>query len=36
MIVHERIKRFEEMSMGMFVHFGLYSLVGRGEFADAC
>ena len=31
MIIYDRIKKFEELSMGMFVHFGLYSLMGRGE-----
>ena len=26
-----RIKQFEEMKLGMFVHFGLYSNIGMGE-----
>ena len=25
------IKRFEQLGFGMFVHFGIYSLLGRGE-----
>ena len=33
MIIKEYIKRFEEMGLGMFVHFGLYSLHGKGEWA---
>ena len=26
-----RIARFEQLAFGMFVHFGLYSILGRGE-----
>jgi len=26
-----RIERFERMAYGMFIHWGLYSLLGRGE-----
>jgi alpha-L-fucosidase len=26
-----RIERFEKMGFGMFIHFGLYSLMGKGE-----
>ncbi|NLK07565.1 MAG: alpha-L-fucosidase [Firmicutes bacterium] len=26
-----RIKRFEELAYGMFIHWGLYSLLGKGE-----
>ena len=29
----ERIERFEKMGFGMFVHFGLYSVLGKGEWA---
>ena len=31
MIVKEYIKKFEKLGMGMFVHFGLYSVLGEGE-----
>ncbi len=27
----ERIEKFKQMKLGMFVHFGLYSIVGNGE-----
>ena len=33
MIIEQRIKDFEAMEFGMFVHFGLYSILGRGEWA---
>lgn len=33
MIVKEYIKKFEELGFGMFVHFGLYSILGKGEWA---
>lgn len=33
MIVKEYVKTFETYGLGMFVHFGLYSLIGRGEWA---
>ena len=33
MIVKEYIKRFEKLGFGMFVHFGLYSVHGKGEWA---
>ena len=33
MIIEERIKQFEQLSFGMFVHFGLYSVHGKGEWA---
>lgn len=33
MIVKEYIKRFEKLGLGMFVHFGLYSVHGKGEWA---
>ena len=28
---YEYIKNFQEMGFGMFVHFGLYSIAGKGE-----
>ncbi len=31
MIIEKRIKEFEKLGFGMFVHFGLYSIVGKGE-----
>ena len=31
MIVKQYIKDFEELGFGMFVHFGLYSVAGKGE-----
>ncbi len=31
MIIEPRIKAFEAMGLGLFVHFGLYSVLGRGE-----
>ena len=31
MIIHQRVKNFETMGFGMFVHFGIYSQLGRGE-----
>ncbi|MBE5732204.1 MAG: alpha-L-fucosidase [Clostridiales bacterium] len=31
MIVEQRIKNFEKLGLGMFVHFGMYSLFGKGE-----
>lgn len=34
MIVKQYIKDFEDMGLGMFVHFGLYSVIGRGEWAQ--
>lgn len=33
MIVKEYIKNFERYGLGMFVHFGLYSVYGKGEWA---
>lgn len=33
MIVKEYIKDFEKLGFGMFVHFGPYSVIGRGEWA---
>ena len=31
MIIHQRVKDFEALGLGMFVHFGIYSLLQRGE-----
>ena len=31
MIIHQRVKDFETLGLGMFVHFGIYSLLERGE-----
>ncbi len=36
MIVKQYIKDFEKLGFGMFVHFGLYSVIGRGEWARLC
>ncbi len=33
MIVEKRIKEFEKLGFGMFVHFGIYSVLGMGEWA---
>ncbi len=33
MIIEQRIKDFENFGFGMFVHFGLYSVLGKGEWA---
>ena len=33
MIIKEYIKRFEKYGLGMFVHFGIYSVLGKGEWA---
>lgn len=33
MIIEQRIKDFENLGFGMFVHFGLYSVLGKGEWA---
>ncbi len=33
MIVKQYIKDFENLGLGMFVHFGLYSVLGKGEWA---
>jgi alpha-L-fucosidase len=32
-VAPDYIKRFEQLGLGMFVHFGLYSLLKRGEWA---
>lgn len=33
MIIEQRILDFEKLGFGMFVHFGLYSVLGKGEWA---
>lgn len=33
MIVRQYVKDFENLGFGMFVHFGLYSVLGKGEWA---
>ena len=33
MIIEKRIKEFEKLGFGMFVHFGVYSVLGKGEWA---
>ena len=33
MIIEKRIKDFEKLGFGLFVHFGVYSVLGRGEWA---
>lgn len=33
MIIEKRIKQFEALAFGMFVHFGLYSVHAKGEWA---
>ena len=33
MIIKQHIKEFEAMGLGMFVHFGIYSVLGKGEWA---
>lgn len=34
MIVKQYIKDFEKLGFGMFVHFGLYSMLGMGEWSQ--
>ena len=36
MIIKDYIKRFEKYGFGMFVHFGIYSVLGKGEWAKYC
>lgn len=36
MIIKQYIKDFEKLGFGMFVHFGLYSVLGKGEWAKQC
>lgn len=33
MIIEQRILNFEKLGLGMFVHYGLYSQLGQGEWA---
>ncbi len=33
MIVRQYIKEFEKLGFGMFVHFGIYSVLGKGEWS---
>ena len=33
MIIKDYVKRFEELGLGLFVHFGIYSVHGMGEWA---
>jgi len=35
MIVNQYVKDFEAMEFGMFVHFGIYSVLGKAEWARA-
>ena len=32
--MYEYVKRFEKLGLGLFVHFGLYSVLGKGEWAQ--
>ena len=34
MIIRQYVKDFEKMGFGMFVHFGAYSQLGKGEWAQ--
>ena len=36
MIVKQYIKDFENLGFGMFIHFGPYSVIGKGEWAQNC
>ena len=36
MIKADYIENFEKLGFGMFVHFGLYSVLGKGEWAEFC
>lgn len=33
MIINQNVLDFEKLGLGMFVHFGLYSVIGKGEWA---
>lgn len=35
-IAEKRVADFEKLGFGMFVHFGLYSIVGQGEWIAEC
>ena len=34
MIVKQYIKDFEKLGFGLFVHFGPYSVIGKGEWSQ--
>lgn len=34
MIIEKRIKEFERFGLGLFVHFGAYSVIGKGEWSQ--
>jgi len=36
MLVKQYIKDFEAMGFGIFTHFGIYSVLGKGEWAKSC
>ncbi len=36
MIIRQYIKDFEKLGFGLFVHFGVYSVYGSGEWAKQC
>lgn len=36
MIIHQRVKNFETLGLGMFVHFGIYSTREQGEWVRMC
>lgn len=33
--MYEYVKEFEDLGFGMFVHFGLYSILGKGEWVKS-
>ena len=33
--MYEYVKEFENLGLGMFVHFGLYSVLGKGEWVKS-
>ena len=33
--MYEYVKQFEDLGFGMFVHFGLYSILGKGEWVKS-
>ena len=33
MIIEKRVKAFEKMGFGLFVHYGIYSVLGKGEWS---
>ena len=34
MIIKQYIRDFERLGFGLFVHYGLYSVLGKGEWAE--